>query len=365
MIKRVLPTVIKLFPLTEKKTLVILTPGFAKDEEDSTCIPMQQSFLRTIKKNYPHLNIIVLAFQYPYHANKYEWHSMTVIPFNGRNKGGLRKFFLFRKIYSVLRSIHRENKIDAILSFWYNECGIAGKRFGDKHRIKHLCWVWGQDARNMNKYPRKLKPSANELVTLSDFLQDEFEKNHSVRPFSVVPPGIDSDLYSSPPAEKDIDIIAAGSLIPLKRYDLFIDLIAEIKKKIPGIKARLIGNGPERQRIERLIHASDLQHNITLSNELSHTELLKQMQRAKVFLHTSSFEGFGIVCIEALQAGAHVISFTKPMKAEIPHWEIAVDINDMVEKVLIILSDPPADHSSITPFTIKASAEKMINLFAL
>ena len=35
----------------DKKTLVILTPGFPKDEADSTCLPMQQQLIRALKVN--------------------------------------------------------------------------------------------------------------------------------------------------------------------------------------------------------------------------------------------------------------------------------------------------------------------------
>src|SRR5262245_42411493 len=122
---------------TSQSTLVVLTPGFAKDEEDSACLPMQQSFLLTIKKLFPHLKVIIISFHYPYRSDEYLWHGMTVIPFNGRNKGGLSKLLLFRKINSKLRAIHKENKIAGILSFWYLECGFIGKRFADKHKIRH------------------------------------------------------------------------------------------------------------------------------------------------------------------------------------------------------------------------------------
>jgi hypothetical protein len=39
----------------DRQTWVILTPGFAANEADSTCIPMQQSFVRSII-----LNLILL-----------------------------------------------------------------------------------------------------------------------------------------------------------------------------------------------------------------------------------------------------------------------------------------------------------------
>ena len=73
----------------EEQALIILTPGFSASEADSTCLPMQQHFVRTLKKLYPHLNIIVLSFQYPFHKSSYKWFTVTVLPFNGRNRGGV------------------------------------------------------------------------------------------------------------------------------------------------------------------------------------------------------------------------------------------------------------------------------------
>ena len=45
-----------------EKTLVILTPGFPENEADTTCLPMQQSLVRSIKENYRHINITILSF---------------------------------------------------------------------------------------------------------------------------------------------------------------------------------------------------------------------------------------------------------------------------------------------------------------
>ena len=84
--------------MSRDETLVILTPGFPENEADTTCMPMQQSLIRTLKKEYPELNIIVLSFQYPYFKKTYKWFDTTVISFDGRNKGGLRRLLLRKKI---------------------------------------------------------------------------------------------------------------------------------------------------------------------------------------------------------------------------------------------------------------------------
>ena len=346
------------------RTLVILTPGFAKDESDSTCLPMQQSFIRSLNKMIPQLNIIILAFQYPYVRKTYKWYGNTVISFNGRNRGGLSKLFLFQKWNAAIKKIHQENKIDGLLSFWYTECALAGKRFADKYNVKHYCWMWGQDAKKGNKYVSLAKLKADELVVFSDFMQDEFEKNYGIRPLHVITPGIDVKDFSLNNDKKDIDIIAAGSLISLKRYDIFIQVIAEIKMQIPVIKAVLIGDGPDKQKLQSLIVSAELRSNITMTGELPHHQVLEWMQRAKVFLHPSSYEGFGIVCIEALCSGAEVISFVKPMHSKIENWHIVATKEEMIQKATEILAISKTEYKSIIPYTMEKTVQRMAQLFS-
>lgn len=346
------------------KTLVILTPGFPKDESDTTCLPMLQSFIRTLNKKFSRLNIIILAFQYPYFKKAYQWYGNTVISFDGRNRGGLIKLFLFRKWNAAIKKIHKTNKIHGLLSFWYAECALTGKRFADRNGVRHYCWMWGQDAKKGNKYVPFTLLKADELIAFSDSLQSEFEKNYGIRPLHVVTPGIDLKEFAFNNAKKDIDIIAAGSLIPLKQYDIFIQVIAEIKNRIPFINAVLIGEGPEKIKLQKLIVSLGLESNVTLTGELPHPDVLQWMQRGKIFMHPSSYEGFGIVCIEALCAGASVVSFVKPMQTEIPHWYVVANKEEMIQKAVEILKDPNAEFRSVVPYTIEQSVQKMSQLFS-
>jgi glycosyltransferase involved in cell wall biosynthesis len=349
--------------MSNKKTFIILTPGFPESEADTTCLPMQQYFVRALKERQPDLNIVVLTFQYPYHQNPYKWFDIAVIPFGGRNKGGLPKLRLRRKIYSTLKKIYTTNKIVGLFSFWYNECAFTGKRFGDKYDIRHYCWILGQDAKKGNKYPHRIPPREDELIALSDFLQNEFEKNHGVRPRFVVPPGVDERSFDPLDKEKDIELLGVGSLIPLKQYEIFIEVIAEIKNQMPGVKAMIAGKGPERERLESLINKLELQNNVTLVGELPYPEVLQLMQRSKLLLHPSSYEGFGCVCVEALYAGAHVISFCKPMNIDIPHWHIVKNKEEMFIEALKLLKDGRTEYKTISPYLISDAVKKVISLF--
>ena len=54
----------------------------------------------------------------------------------------------------------------------------------------------------------------------------------------------------------------------------------------------LIGNGPEKNKLKNLITQLGLQSNLILTGELPYHEVIERLQRAKVFLHPSSYEGF-------------------------------------------------------------------------
>ena len=345
-----------------EKTLVILTPGWPADEADTTCLPMQQNLARSLREGYPHINIIILTFQYPYFVRTYNWFGTTVVSFNGQNKGGLSRLLLRPKINLALKKVHDTSEIIGLLSFWCGECAAVGNAFANKHGLKHFCWILGQDAKKENKYPRRLQVKPGNLVALSDFLQEEFGRNHGVLPGFVIPPGIEPKQFGPPPLEKDIEILAAGSLIPLKQYDVFIEVAAELTKKIPQLKAVLIGKGPEREKLVSLISKLGLEKNVLLTGELSYPETLQWMQRAKIFLHPSSYEGFGVVMIEALYAGCHVISFCQPMKVSIPQWHIRSK-EEMSNKVIEILNNPGAEDKRVSFGNINDTARMIFDLF--
>lgn len=310
---------------------------------------------------YPGLDIVVLSLQYPFEKKIYYWNSIPVISFGGKNRGGFARLFLWQKVKRELKDIHSQKRLIGILSFMCGECALIGKRFASRHLLKHYAWILGQDAKNINIYVKYMRPQPNELVALSDFIMDEFERNHKIRPAHLIPPGIEPRLFADKKTEKDIDILAAGSLIPLKQYHILLEVVAAIKKTRPGIRVQLAGDGPERLRLQQLISQLSLEDNVTLTGELPHTEVLELMQRANVFLHPSSYEGFGVVCIEALYAGARVVSFCRPMKDEIPNWHIVSNKEEMVNTTLKLLDMSAPDEEVLFP--VQLSVERFMKLF--
>lgn len=348
---------------SDAKTLVILTPGFPENESDSTCIPPQQIFVKALKKNYPFLNIIVLAFQYPFESKKYLWHGINIISFNGRNRGKFYRVKVWRNVWKTLNKIKKERQITGILSFWLGECALIAKYYARQNRIQHYSWILGQDARKGNRYFPFIKPRPGELIALSDFIAKEFYKNYRQKPQHIIPVGIDASMFETQTNNRDIDILGAGSLIPLKQYDLFIEVVRTLANDLPWIRAVICGDGNDKKKLQVLISDLHMDDKINLAGEVPHSEVIHLMQRAKVFLHTSSFEGFGAVCSEALYAGCQVISFCKPMTENIKHWHIVNSKEEMVKKALEILNDRNTQYTPVLFYPVEYTTASVMDLF--
>lgn len=350
---------------TKDKTLVILTPAFPANETESTWVPAVQLFVRKLKENFPGINITVLSFNYPSHTNSYLWNDISITGFNGMHKKKIHRLLLWRRVLKKLKQLKKEQTILGLFSFWCGECALVGKYFGKKHAIRHYCWISGMDARKENKLVKWIRPVGNELIAMSPFLVEEFYRNHGVKPGHIIPIGIDTAEYGSRSTNKDIDIIGVGSLHQLKQYDVFIRVVKKVSVVFPGIKAVICGDGQERDRLERMIRELHLENNLSLAGEKAHDEVLQWMQRAKIFLHTSAYEGFGMVYLEALYAGARVVSFTYPLDHPHPHWQVAAGPDEMAEKILAILKDNNIQYKPSLVYTMDDSTKKIMQLFRL
>lgn len=347
----------------KQPALVILMPGFPESEADTTCLPERQVMIRALKRNFPLLDIIVLALHYPYKTRTYTWYNVKIISFNGRNKGKLNRLPLWYNVWKSLKQIEKEQRIIGMISFWLNECAVLGKYFAKRHGFRNYCWLLGQDAKKGNRWVKLLRPKPGSLIALSDFLVEEFERNYNIRPMHLISPGVEAGLFSHDHYQREIDILGVGSLIPLKQYDLFVQIIKSLTGIFPGIKAVICGKGPEKQQLSLLINELSIEKNLTLLDEIPHEQVLHLMQRSKLLLHPSAYEGFSTVCLEALYAGAHVVSFCKPMHNDIRHFNIVASKEEMLEKTLNILQDNNREHERVFAFCADNAARQVMRLF--
>ena len=138
-------------------------------------------------------------------------------------------------------------------------------------------------------------------------------------------------------------LIHVSNFRKVKRVEDVVRVFSRVKEKIPSVLL-LVGDGPERHRIEEICRANKNCHEIHFIGKTKDTEHL--MAVADLFLLTSEFESFGLAALESMASKVPVISTNKGGIPEVMIDGVTGymcnvgDIDDMTEKALRILSDP-------------------------
>jgi L-malate glycosyltransferase len=123
----------------------------------------------------------------------------------------------------------------------------------------------------------------------------------------VIPNFVDTDAYvpaPRPPGRPRL-LVHNSNFRPLKRVDDVVRIFAATRKRI-ACQLVLIGDGPERSRIERLVHELDLAGEVRFVGKQLH--FVEILQACDVFLLPSETESFGLAALEALSCGVPVVA---------------------------------------------------------
>jgi glycosyltransferase involved in cell wall biosynthesis len=107
--------------------------------------------------------------------------------------------------------------------------------------------------------------------------------------------------HSPPPQAVAADpvVLFAGRLIPEKQAPLGVAAIALAAREVPGLRGEFLGEGPERDALDRAIVAHGLQQTVTARGFTDAQTLDGEMRRAMCLLLPSRREGYGMVVVEA------------------------------------------------------------------
>ena len=134
---------------------------------------------------------------------------------------------------------------------------------------------------------------------------------------TIVPNGVDlRHIHSINPSVEPSDIIFVGRLIKEKHVDLLVRAFGLISSDKPQLRLLIIGEGPEKDAIIKIIQELSLENRVVLREfQANHDNVIALMKSAKVFVNPSTREGFGITALEALACGIPVVTVTHPANA--------------------------------------------------
>lgn len=128
----------------------------------------------------------------------------------------------------------------------------------------------------------------------------------------VIRPAVDPEFfYPSTQADRrkqSLTVISTGSMIWRKGYEYAIMAIRLLVDAGVDVEYKIIGDGPEHQRVLYTIHDLHLENHVQLIGSLSPEQVRDHLQKADVFLLSSLSEGISNAVLEAMACGLPVVT---------------------------------------------------------
>ncbi len=143
------------------------------------------------------------------------------------------------------------------------------------------------------------------VVTLSESSRDEIVSmlHLPARRVRVVAPGVDPSFTPGGSRSNDPLVVAVGRLVPVKRFDLLIEALCLARKEHPSLRAVIVGEGYERDRLEAMRREADAVDWLDLPGRLEDAALRSLYREAWMVASTSQREGWGMTLTEAGACG--------------------------------------------------------------
>jgi phosphatidylinositol alpha-1,6-mannosyltransferase len=175
---------------------------------------------------------------------------------------------------------------------------------------------------------KRIGKNVDHLTYLGEFTRQAISKpltRKSTTEMVKIAPGIDTAHFIPQPdamqkrkelglQDKKI-IISVGRLVHRKGQDNLIQAMPAVLKKIPNAHLLLVGEGPYRKHLEKLVMKSSLEQNVTFAGRIMYDRLPSYLSAADLFAMPSrsrffglEVEGLGIVYLEASACGIPVVA---------------------------------------------------------
>lgn len=234
---------------------------------------------------------------------------------------GLLPLYLLAQFLALVRSL-RTNHYDAIHAHWIVPQGVmlAGARRFAAGQPRCVCVAHGSDINALRgRFWSGLRcwvaARCDRLVAVSDALRERLvAEGCATDKIDVIPMGTDLQGVFVPAASPraPAELLFVGRLVADKGVETLLQAIPEIRGHHPAVNLTVVGEGPERLRLEDLARRLNLASCVTFVGAVAHDALPAHYRRATLLVMPSRAEGFGLVAVEAIGCGCPVVASDLP-----------------------------------------------------
>jgi len=295
-------------------------------------------------------------------------------------------------IKNLIAKIYPDFQFDLIHAHVALPDGYAATKLKQKYRTPVVVTIHGQDLQVTLYKSKRCRTAlshvfekADRIITVSDKLRKIAEKRLGyAEKIITIGNGIAVDKLELVEQNKVFGsssgcrtLLSVSNLIPQKGVEFNLRAFAKIVGKYPDLKYVIIGDGPERSRLEVLASILGITNRVEFLGRLPHTEVLTHMAKADIFSLPSWNEAFGVVYVEAMAFGKPVIGCRgEGLEDFVEHGKTGMlvkprDVDSLVEALDFLLSHPEEARAMgerarklvLENYTWEKNAEKTIKVY--
>lgn len=169
-------------------------------------------------------------------------------------------------------------------------------RIVDSIAVRKAASVIMVSREGLRGFQRRYPTHIHKIVHIPTFLDDEFMRHIPAR----------STPRRGESANGPI-LLCVTRLVPEKQVDKIIEVYALVRREYPKAMLTVLGDGPERQRLECMTRQLGVELGVRFQGSITHEDIGCHLGRADYFLLLSKWEGTSIALLEALAYGLSVV----------------------------------------------------------
>jgi glycosyltransferase involved in cell wall biosynthesis len=216
----------------------------------------------------------------------------------------------------AVRAAVRRFQPDLIHAHWW----FPGGWLASGQSVPYLITCHGSDVRLLDRgylvrtLARRVFRRARAVTTVSEFLARDLTTHvpEAVSHMKVTPMPVDTIAFAKglqTPKALPARILYAGNLVPSKGVDVLLRAAGELTRRGVAYHLKILGQGPERGRLESLAREQGIAAQVTWSAHVPQQQMAAEYGASTVTVLPSRghAEGLGLTLVEALLAGSAVI----------------------------------------------------------
>jgi colanic acid/amylovoran biosynthesis glycosyltransferase len=264
--------------------------------------------------------------------------------------------------YIGIKFINSNKKFDIVHCHYgvNGNIGVTLKEIGII-KSKIITSFYGFDVSRATKYKKqlyqKLFQKGDLFISLSNFMKKQQLNKLGAPDKKIIIHhlGVDLEkfkLEKKHNLKKTIRLLTIARLTEKKGLAYSIKAFQKLHKNYPNIEYNIIGNGPLKTKLEKIIEELNLKNKVNLLGEMNKNQIKKILENSDIFILTSvtasdgDMEGTPTVILEAMSAELPILStWHAGIPEQIKNYETGLlvtekDIPDISQKLSYLIENP-------------------------